>query len=34
MPRFICLGEEFENGALILSNHEGIDSPMSLEIYL
>ena len=32
-PRFIYLGEEFENGALILSNHEGTDSPMSLEIY-
>ena len=32
-PRFIFLGEEFENGALILSNHEGTDSPMSLEIY-
>ena len=26
-------GEKFENGALILSNHEGTDSPMSLEIY-
>ena len=32
-PRFIYLGEKFENGALILSNHEGTDSPMSLEIY-
>ena len=32
-PRFIYLGEEFDNGALILSNHEGTDSPMSLEIY-
>ena len=32
-PRFVYLGEEFENGALILSNHEGTDSPMSLEIY-
>ena len=32
-PRFIYLGEPFENGALILSNHEGTDSPMSLEIY-
>jgi hypothetical protein len=32
-PRFIYLGEEFENGALILSNHEGTDAPMSLEIY-
>ena len=32
-PRFIYLGEPFDNGALILSNHEGTDSPMSLEIY-
>lgn len=32
-PRFIYLGKPFENGALILSNHEGTDSPMSLEIY-
>ena len=32
-PRFIYLGEEFESGSLILSNHEGTDSPMSLEIY-
>ena len=32
-PRFIYLGEEFENGALILSNHEGTDAPMSLEIH-
>lgn len=32
-PCFIYLGEPFENGAVILSNHEGTDSPMSLEIY-
>ena len=32
-PRFIYLGEPFDNGAHILSNHEGTDSPMSLEIY-
>ena len=32
-PRFVYLGEPFENGAVILSNHEGTDSPMSLEIY-
>ncbi len=32
-PRFVYLGEPFENGALILSNHEGTDAPMSLEIY-
>ena len=33
-PRFIYLGTEPENGALILSNHEGTDAPMSLEIHL
>ncbi|MBQ4071830.1 MAG: hypothetical protein IJD51_05415 [Clostridia bacterium] len=33
-PRFIYLGEEFEPGSLVLSNHEGTDAPMSLEIYL
>ena len=34
-PQFIFLeGQEFENGSLILSNHEGTDAPMSLEMYL
>ena len=33
-PRFVYLGDEITNGALILSNHEGTDAPMSLEIYL
>ena len=33
-PTFIYLGDEVTNGALILSNHEGTDAPMSLEIYL
>ena len=32
-PTFTYLGDEFERGAVILSNHEGTDSPMSLEIY-
>lgn len=32
-PKFIYLGEEFGNGGVILSNHEGTDAPMSLEIY-
>ena len=32
-PEFIYLGEEFQNGGIILSNHEGTDAPMSLEIY-
>ncbi len=33
-PTFVYLGDEITNGALILSNHEGTDAPMSLEIYL
>lgn len=33
-PRFVYLGEPITNGAIILSNHEGTDAPMSLEIYL
>ncbi len=33
-PKFIYIGEEFKDGSLILSNHEGTDSPMSLEMYL
>lgn len=32
-PRFVYLGEGFGNGGVILSNHEGTDAPMSLEIY-
>ena len=32
-PAFIYLGEKFGNGVIILSNHEGTDAPMSLEIY-
>lgn len=33
-PKFVYLGEEITGGALIISNHEGTDAPMSLEIYL
>ena len=33
-PTFVFLGETIENGSVILSNHEGTDAPMSLEIYL
>lgn len=33
-PTFRYLGKEITNGGLILSNHEGTDAPMSLEIYL
>ena len=32
-PRFIYLGEEINDSTIILSNHEGTDAPMSLEIY-
>ena len=32
-PQFIYLGEGFTNGGIILSNHEGTDAPMSLEIW-
>ncbi len=32
-PRFIYLGKKPTNGSIILSNHEGTDAPMSLEIY-
>ena len=32
-PTFVYLGEKFTNGGIILSNHEGTDAPMSLEIY-
>ena len=32
-PTFVYLGEKFSNGGVILSNHEGTDAPLSLEIY-
>lgn len=32
-PRFVYLGEKFGHGGVILSNHEGTDAPMSLEIW-
>ena len=32
-PRFIYLGEEIEQGSILLSNHEGTDAPMAFEIY-
>ncbi len=32
-PEFVFLGEDFTNGAIILSNHEGTEAPMSLELY-
>ena len=33
-PKFIYLGEEITEPSIILSNHEGTDAPMALEIYL
>lgn len=34
-PEFIFLGgEPFEDGSLILSNHEGTDAPMAMEMWL
>ena len=32
-PTFVYLGEEIQDPCIILSNHEGTDAPMSLEIY-
>ena len=32
-PEFVFLGEKFSYGGIILSNHEGTDAPMSLELY-
>lgn len=32
-PTFVYLGEKFGNSSVILSNHEGTDAPMSLELY-
>lgn len=32
-PQFVYLGEQIDKGAIILSNHEGTDAPMSLEMY-
>jgi len=33
-PEFIYLGEEITTGGIIVSNHEGTDAPLSLELYL
>ncbi len=32
-PTFVYLGDRFSTGGVILSNHEGTDAPMSLELY-
>lgn len=33
-PQFIYLGDAIKEGSVIISNHEGTDGPMSLELYL
>lgn len=33
-PQFVFLGDVFEDGSVILSNHEGTDAPMALEMYM
>ena len=33
-PQFIYLGEKIKDGSIIISNHEGTDGPMTLELYL
>ena len=32
-PTFMFLGEEYKNGSIIICNHEGTDTPMTLEIF-
>ena len=32
-PEFVYLGEKFGKGGIILSNHEGTDAPLSMELY-
>lgn len=32
-PRFVFLGEKPTHGSIIISNHEGTDAPLSLEMY-
>ena len=33
-PKYIFLGEEVNGPSVILSNHEGTDAPMALEMYM
>jgi hypothetical protein len=33
-PKFIYLGEPIRTGGIVVSNHEGTDAPLSLELYL
>ncbi|MBQ8371853.1 MAG: hypothetical protein IJX38_02795 [Clostridia bacterium] len=33
-PTYVYLGDRIRNSSIILSNHEGTDAPMSLEMYL
>ncbi len=32
-PKFVFLGEPLDKGSIVLSNHEGTDAPMALELY-
>lgn len=32
-PRFVYLGEPLQDSSVIISNHEGTDAPLSLELY-
>ncbi len=32
-PNFVFLGEPLDKGSIVLSNHEGTDAPMALELY-
>ena len=32
-PTFVFLGDKFEKSSIVLSNHEGTDAPMAMEIY-
>lgn len=33
-PQFVYLGEKIKEGSIVISNHEGTDGPMTLELYL
>ncbi len=33
-PQFIYMGEKIKDGSIVISNHEGTDGPMTLELYL
>ncbi|MBE6673978.1 MAG: hypothetical protein E7596_02605 [Ruminococcaceae bacterium] len=33
-PQLIYMGEKIKDGSIVISNHEGTDGPMTLELYL